>query len=290
MDHLPKPLNGDHVFIPLYAEQRIFTPDEFFSIPAKYGCENTLKLIEEGLPKKMSTDTANELLQSWLFFGLLSAVTGKDVNIDHFRGTDLNGRPRVNTEQLNQFLESWIQREQGAEAHGNSEGQILRFIRATSALNDARKFVYKHCSYQNLDRDNYLDYKNDEPKPSTEPTEGPAIDTVMTLSLATLGETLQREQPKIAVSLENRQRFWDPPNDQPKNWGQSKYLRDKLVEAKWCQRDVRRLELTMRDVSSVYFASSCKTPPSDTESHDCCTFWDCKVVDGKSASGLDSLV
>lgn len=33
----------------------------------------------------------------------------------------------------------------------------------------------------------------------------------------------------------------------------------------------------MRDVSSVYFASSRKTPPSDIESHACCTFWDCRV-------------
>lgn len=102
----------------------------------------------------------------------------------------------------------------------------MRFIRATSALNDARKFVYKHCSYKTFNRDNYLDYENGESKSSTEPNEGPAIDTGMSLSLATLGETLQREQPKIAVSLENRRRFWDPPNDQPKTWGHSKYLRD----------------------------------------------------------------
>lgn len=111
MDHFPNPLNGDHVCIPLYADQRIYSPDEFFSVPAAYARKNTLKLIERGLPTTMSTDTANELLQSWLFFGLLSAVTGKDVNTDHFRSTDLNGRPRVNTERLNEFLESWIQRE-----------------------------------------------------------------------------------------------------------------------------------------------------------------------------------
>lgn len=277
MDHLPTPLNGDPVCVPFYADQRIYTPDEFFSIPAKYACKNTLKLIERGLPTTMSTDTANELLQSWLFFGLLSAVTGKDVNTDHFRSTDLNGRPRVNTERLNEFLESWIQQEQDAKSHGDSEGQILRFVRATSALNDASKFVYKHCSYQNFDRDNYLDYENGEPGSSAEPTEGLAVDTVITLSLATLGETLQHEQPKIAVSLGDRQRFWDPPNDQPNSWGHSKYLRDTLVEAKWCRREVRRLELTMRDVSSVYFASSRKAPPNDTESHACCTFWDCRV-------------
>ena len=277
MDHLPNPLNGDHVCVPLYASQRIYTPNEFFSIPAKYACKNTLKLIERGLPKTMATDTANELLQSWLFFGLLSTVTGKDVNTDHFRSTDLNGRPRVNTERLNEFLESWIQREQEAKAHGDFEGQILRFIRATIALNDARKFVYKHCSYQNFDRDNYLDYEDGEPKLDSDPTEGPAVDTVMSLSLAILGETLQREQPKIAVGLENRKRYWDPPNDRQKTWGHSKYLRNTLVEAGWCRRDVRRLELTMRDVSSVYFASSRKAHPFDAENHACCTFWDCKV-------------
>jgi Heterokaryon incompatibility protein (HET) len=216
-------------------------------------------------------------LQSWLFFGLLSAVTGKNVNTEHLRSTDLNGRPRVSTERLNELLDSWIQREQDTKSHGDSEGQILRFIRATSALNDARKFVCKHCSYQNFDRDNYLDYENGEPESSTEPTEGPAVDTVMSLSLATLGETLEREQPKVAVSLENRHRFWDPPNEQPKTWGHSKYLRDRLVGAGWCRRDVRRLELTMRDVSSVYFASSRRNPPSDTERHACCTFWDCRV-------------
>jgi Heterokaryon incompatibility protein (HET) len=276
MDHLPKPLNEEHVCVPLYADQRIYTPDEFFSFAAKYACKNTLKLIEQGLPTTMSTETANELLQSWLFFGLLAAVTGKDVNIDHFRSTDLNGRPRVNTERLNEFLESWIQREQDSNTDGDSEGQTLRFIRATHALNDARKFVYKHCSYQSFDRDNYLDYENGDSNSSTELMVGPAVDTVMTLSLAILGETLQREQPKIAVSLENRKRFWDPPNDLPKTWGHSKYLRDKLVDAKWCRRDVRRLELTMRDVSGVYFASSLKTP-SDEDSHASCTFWVCRV-------------
>jgi Heterokaryon incompatibility protein (HET) len=277
MDHLPKPLNGDHVCVPLYAVQRIYTPDEFFSFPARYGCENALKLIERGLPTTMCTDTANELLQSWLFFGLLSAVTGKDVNIDHFQSTDLRGRPRVDTKRLNEFLESWIQREQYAKIHGDSEGQKVRFMRATSALNDARKFVYSHCSYQNFDRDNYLDYEDGEPNSRTELTEGPPVDTAMILSLAVLGEALQHEQPKIAVSLGNRKRFWDPQNDQPKTWGQSKHLRDKLVEAQWCRRDVRRLELTMRDISSVYFASSRRTLPSDTESHACCTFWNCRV-------------
>jgi hypothetical protein len=276
MDHLPKPLNGDHVCVPLYADSRIHTPDEFFSFPVKYGCKNTLKLIEGGLPTTMSAGTANQFLQSWLLFGLLSAVTGKEVTVDHFRSTDFNGRPRVNTGRLNEFIEDWIQREQKAQEHGDSEGQILRFIRATSALNDARKFVYKHCSYQSFDRDNYQDYENGEPKSGEEPLEGPAIDTVMTLSLATLGETLQREQPKIAGSLEDRLRFWDSPNDQPKTWGHSKYLRDTLVEAKWCRRDIRRLELTMRDVSSVYFASSRKTPLSEPESHASCTFWECK--------------
>jgi hypothetical protein len=264
MDHLPNPLNGDHVCVLLYADQRIYTPDDFFGVPARYGCKNTLKLIEQGLPTTMSTDTANELLQSWLFFGLLSAVTGKLVNTEHFRSTDLNGRPRVSTERVNEFLDSWIQREQDSKSHGDSEGQILRYIRATSALNDARKFVYKQCSYQNFDRDNYLDCENGEPESSIEPTEGPAVNTVMSLSLAILGETLQHEQPKIAVSLENRHRFWDPPNEQPKTWGQSKYLRDRLVGAQWCRRDVRRLELTMRDVSSVYFASPRRNPPSDT--------------------------
>lgn len=216
MDHLPKPLNGDYVCVPLYADQRIYTPDEFFSFPARYGCKMALKLIERGLPTTMCTDTANELLQSWLFFGLLSAVTGKDVNIDHFQSTDLKGRPRVDTKRLNEFLESWIQREQYAKIHGDSEGQKSRFIRPTSALNDARKFVYNHCSYQNFDRDNYLDYENDEPNSRTELTEGPRVDTAMTLSLAALGETLQHEQPSIDVSLGNRKQFWDPQNDQPK--------------------------------------------------------------------------
>jgi Heterokaryon incompatibility protein (HET) len=277
MDHLPHPLNRDHVCVPLYADQRLYKPDEFFSIPTKFGCKNTLKLIERGLPTTISTDTANDLLQSWLFFGLLSAVTGKDVHTSHFRSIDLNGRPRVNTERLNEFLESWIQREQDTKSQRDSEGQFLRYIRATSALNDARKFVHKHCSYQNFDRDNYLGYENCEPVCSTEPAEGPAVDTAVCLSLAILGETLEREQPKLAVGLEDRHRFWDPPNDQPTTWGHSKYLRDALVEARWCRRDVRRLELTMRDVSSVYFASSRKSPPSDTESHAGCTFWDCKV-------------
>ncbi|RMZ89819.1 hypothetical protein DV736_g2942, partial [Chaetothyriales sp. CBS 134916] len=277
MDHLPKPLNGDHICVPLYAEERVYKPDEFFSFPVNYGFENTLDLIEGGLPSTMPARKANKFLQSWLWFGLLSVVTGKEVAVDHFRGTDYNGEPRIHTRRLNDYINEWKQREQKAKEHGDSDGQISRFIRATSALYDARKFVYKHCSYKNFDRDNYQDYENGEPKSGEELLEGPAIDTRMTLSLATLGETLQREQPKIAGSLEGRKRFWEPPNDQPKTWGHSKYLRDTLVEAKWCRRDIRRLELTMRDVSSVYFASSRKTLPFEPESHASCTFWECKA-------------
>ena len=283
MDHLPKPLDHEHVCAPFYAEARVYTPDEFYSLPSKYGSIPTLDLIEQGLPETMPANIANEFLQSWLWFALLSAVTGKDVDANEFRSLDHHGNFRVDTYmgQLNNCIASWKQREEDAKDRGDTDGQILRYIRASSALDDARKFVYKHCSYQSFDRDNYQDYENAWFQSNSEPLQTPNVDKKMTLSLAIIGETLQREQPEIADSLAKRTRFWDAPSDLPKTWGHSKYLRDKLLGQNWCPRSIRRLELTMRNVSGVYFAYSRKEPPPKTENHTGCTFWKCVALSRK---------
>src|SRR6266487_1571576 len=88
MDHLPCPIDGQRPSVFFYAYKGEYNPGDFFKIPMKYEFDDYQRLLEDGLYKPICKDAANEFVQSWLFFGLLSQVLGEKINYADFLTND----------------------------------------------------------------------------------------------------------------------------------------------------------------------------------------------------------
>ncbi|KAK9774070.1 putative Heterokaryon incompatibility domain-containing protein [Seiridium cardinale] len=266
MDHLPKPIDGKRPEIPFEAEARIYRPPDFIALPKKYGYDDLDQLIEHGLHKDMDPKLANAFLQEWLWFALLSRVLDKDVDSRDF----LNHHIRT-LHTADKILEKKIMAWKAGSRHHDSNGEHPcvhapgRYIQASHALAVARRFVSKHLSYAPQDDD------DGRPGPTRREDDGAsdktneaheAVDNRISLSIAILGEILQRERPPppSGAPLPDREEFWQDPSLESKRWGYSKYCREQLQANKWCMGEIRRIESTMYGVCEVYYSSSMKPP------------------------------
>ncbi|KAI1334253.1 hypothetical protein F5Y15DRAFT_409765 [Xylariaceae sp. FL0016] len=110
-----------------------------------------------------------------------------------------------------------------------------------------------------------------------------SVDTRITLSIAVLGEILQRERPNlVGPQPSNRVDFFfffffgQNPDLETRRWGHSKYCRKQMQENNWCLSEIRRLESTMPGVCEVYYASSSK--PRNDADHSQCTWDGCQAT------------
>lgn len=70
MDHLPIPIDGVHPAVPMYAQQKVYQPGDFFDIPHNYmkmyGYQSLDDLIYEGLKinENITRNQSNGFIQS----------------------------------------------------------------------------------------------------------------------------------------------------------------------------------------------------------------------------------
>ncbi|KAI4654187.1 uncharacterized protein J4E78_007232 [Alternaria triticimaculans] len=124
----------------------------FQNFPGKVGWAVTTasgELKEEevnGVSRKPELEF-KELMQSWLFFGLITAVVYDDNNIDKWElvasDFDPDDKGTLTTRELPRILEDWRKREISQDG---KPGQKMRMIRAQLALDLARKVVNTYCS------------------------------------------------------------------------------------------------------------------------------------------------
>ena len=251
MDHLPAPIDGQRPDVFFYAKKTIYQPDDFFTLPGQEGYTDFQRLLEDGLYLTDDPEEANVFLQSWLFFGLLAQVIGEEIHYEEFFQTyDCT----LTTRTLNERLQNWAKREMVALEKGLSTEQKNRYLRASMALTDARRFVLKHCSNERMDRDRIAlggdkQFKKDTPVHTQ-------LNDAMTLSLAILGETLQQARPDMVPHLEGHMGFWRDPRTEQKRWGLSRWCRRTMEENGYEERDIIRMESIMPSVSVIYYASS----------------------------------
>ena len=272
MDHIP---TDERIKVPFYARNRIYSPEEFFTIPAKdYQYEDYQDLLENGLRSDMKDGAANEFLHSWLYFALLAQVLGKDINSDDFFKKDDH---TLTTNQLNVFLADWVKRGKVSAETQESRTNISQYIRASIALENARRFVSKHCSYDHLDRDDWRQVHNEAELSQHRSTLDNRLDSRLTLSIAILGETLQRERQPLVSGLSGELgRFHNKPDIEEKSWGYSKFCREKMRNDGWCPFEIRRIESTIREISVIYYICTMKPWQSRSkEAHKGCTIWTC---------------
>ncbi|KAF2837163.1 hypothetical protein M501DRAFT_995692 [Patellaria atrata CBS 101060] len=251
MEHLPCPIDGRRPEVPFFAARKVYRPEDFFRLPKEHGYADFHNLLEDGLERTMQKGDANHFLQTWLFFSLLAQVLSQEID---YRDFLQNSNNTLHTRKLNAMLQNWAIKESTAVEEGMSREQRERYLRASMALVDARRFVSKHCSYQRLDRNHHpLEdrdlWKKDNPVHQ-------ALDAKMTLSLAILGETLQQARPDMMPHLEGHFRFWRDPRVEEKRWGCSKYCREQMKTNGYDELEICRIEAMMPSVSIVYYCSS----------------------------------
>ncbi|CZR69110.1 uncharacterized protein PAC_19011 [Phialocephala subalpina] len=270
MDQLPYPIDGPRPEVAFYARRGIFTSDAFFKIPSQRGYTDFDDLIQNGLTPTMEEEAANTFLQEWLWFALLACVLNCDINSAEF----YNNKNILHTKVLNEKLHQWVERERQAQTGASTITQG-RHIKASMALVSARRFLRKHLSFEPRDTDNRPGLR-DESKLAerTGNLAHKVVDTTLTLSIAILGEILQRERRRLSRG-EDHLEFLRDPDDEVRNWGYSRYCRDLLQSNGWCPSEIRRLESTMPGVCEVYYASFIKPPNPD--GHVDCDIWMCKA-------------
>ncbi|KAK8040150.1 Het domain-containing protein [Apiospora rasikravindrae] len=115
MDHLPLPHYPTSISIapvPLLATVA-YDGKDFRAYPARNGWTITgshasLSIKHNGLD--VSTSEAGSMLQTWLFFGLLSAVTGEPCDIQTFTRVDALGAKELTTESLGSLVSRWSEK------------------------------------------------------------------------------------------------------------------------------------------------------------------------------------
>jgi hypothetical protein len=278
MDNLPAPVDGKRPAITFYARKKIYRPEDFVKIPAEYGYDDIDQLAEHGLSlgRPIDKKAANTFLQEWLYFSLFARVIDEDIDSAEFydrRDNVVQTRNNI----VERKLARWKERERVSDVKGCSSVQA-RYVRASDTLLIARRFVSKHVSHEAQ--------KADDGRPGHRQGTDTcarlgdavheAVDTKLTLSIATLGEILQRERPRPPeAACAYRDEFWQDWSSESRRWGYSKYCRRQLQINNWCPSEIPWLESTMPGVCEVYYASSKRRKRQ--YDHSACSFAECKA-------------
>ncbi|KAG9233545.1 hypothetical protein BJ875DRAFT_463895 [Amylocarpus encephaloides] len=237
----------------------------------------------------MGSNAAKEFLQSWLFFALLAQILGRVIRHEDF----IYGNDILSTRNLNHMLREWVEKEQKEATYGEppeilfewaedsrekrnavSTEQKNRYLRGSMALENARRFVSKHCSCGRLVRDS-MQWEGEPPSSVDRDHVDKRLDTKMTLSLAILGETLQQARPKMLSLYCGQLSFFRDYGTEETSWGYSQHCRDMMKASGLCPLEIRRMESTMPSMSVVYYASSILTIDKRTCASGC-TVWKCR--------------
>lgn len=286
MDHLPTPIDGHIPRVIMYAEAKsTFYPEDFFTLPSKWGYANTLELVEHGLGSKINDRKVNEFLQSWLFFALLAQILNRPIENEKFR----YGEAEVHTEPLSQMIKDAVQNEraqtelkatsrdvrfqwsEGADdrsLHGVSRVQKNRWFRANMALEQASRFISKHCSYKRFAGDGQPTVDLPSPIPDEKIAE-PRANELLVLSIAILGETLQQARPRAVSLSQGPLQFFRDHDDKETTWGYSPFCRKTMRESGYCPLEIRRMESSIPSVSILYYACFIKKDNRTTHSTKC---------------------
>lgn len=254
--------------VPFHADKKIYTPDDFHTLPADYVDLTFEELLRTPTLKIRRPDCINEFLQSWLFFSLLAIVVNAEVNSDDF----LTGEDTLSTKKLGGYIKDWRRRQGGVDHRQPTLAEQNRYIRASMALADARRFMNKHCSYEPMDYDGRSSVATSQDSTLAARQSDPvyqSMDKKMLLSIVILGETLQDERIHIKSHSEGRLEFWKSPEAETQSWGSNEYVHKELLKNGCCKSEIKRRESTLPEVRLVYYSTFVK--PTEKLNHDGCS-------------------
>jgi hypothetical protein len=270
MDHLPVPIDGYRPRVTCYALDRDYKPEDFFNLPRdEYKYHDTLDLLENGLRNNMTKDKVNEFLQSWLWFALIAQVLGQTIKRKDFQW----GSNEISTVSLPGLIQKWTESEQQDAAlvesqdvqfkwnesedeedtQGVSRTQKNRYLRASMAIEQARRFVSKHCSHKRIVRNRPPNRNEPQPVADAQAIDK-RLDSKLILSIAILGETLQQARPRLLSLNHGKLSFFRDHESEDTNWGYNPFCRDQMKKKGCCPLQIRRRESALPSVSIVYYS------------------------------------
>ena len=149
MDHLPQPLDGHVQKVDLCACRATYQPGDFFSLFDRPDLSFDVLLAKGYDEKEDGHRSKLEFLQEWLWFALLAQFLDTTVSLDDFKGND----EMLNTESLPRLLKEWQKKQSEQLSKGVTVSQRLANTHTRRALAAARRYVEKHCSMQQHERD-----------------------------------------------------------------------------------------------------------------------------------------
>lgn len=262
MDHLPLPndpvLVGS-VKVPFYATQE-YDGDDFKSFPSRHkwqvsGAFSMTSVTRDGKPA--SDAEVGAMLQTWLFFGLLFAVTGENQDLDSFRRVNAEGRHILRTELLGKIVSEWSQRLVNKEWSYCKDSLQSWETTAYECLMEARYIVLLIKADPRLAE----------------------LDSLC-MSVAALGEYLMQAMKDIFLKRGLRspvQQSWRVPGYA--DCGEP--LLKLMLDRGWCRNKLACLDAgTVMSVGQLWFFAN-MVPPKPDLSHENCLFSTCdhSIVD-----------
>lgn len=275
MDHL-KEYGSIDIAVPLVTEERHCTPIEsladFYRFPEKNGWsvrEKDYALNELRDFKDTKRLSKADLLQSWLFFGLIFFVVrdenGPTLKFEELLDLDSPKNRHLNTHLLPEALQKWEKWELKSR-----ETAKVRMVRAELALEYAHRIVRKNCASDSDDSGGVQAISRGEPDYLSEE---------VSLSLMVLGETLTAAKARVLDSLGSRMRGWH--KDDEGGWGPPRYVIEQMKKKKWCPRTIHLLQGQLGSNATLLLAAfeSHKTVEfTDDHRRKCCTKDECLVI------------
>lgn len=268
MDHLN--IRLDDTFRPKLHGRALYDPrrHRFHSFLKEMGWKldnDFVPLIDKD--RSQITADLNQILQSWLFFGLLATVIQRPAK----KVLDLNvfiANGLITTRELSKYLKEWADREISDKA-----GQTMRMIQVQLALDKARKVVRKCCSVEEGNR-----------QPGNAPTNA-TIDGKLMLSLMVIGETLSNAKIRIVEQVGTNVRGWH--GDANEGWGTPQFLLDRMVDRNWCKRTVHSLKGQLRSNATALLYAYQEHDEKHFKGHQNCTDDECVVKSVDSEGSYD---
>ncbi|KAF2996247.1 hypothetical protein E8E13_003781 [Curvularia kusanoi] len=209
-------------------------PSPFQEFPGKFGYEIdeltgkiTRKLEFCGNPLPFE-----HFVQSWLFYGLITAVvyddnSNKDRHFDASQFENSLAPGNLGTEHLEKILKDWQSWEIRQKAERDMK-QKMRMIHAQLALDLAKKVVQE------------LRQKDSDSSGSSSNNDVMEVDSKLALTLMVIGETLSNAKARISKKIGLEIYGWS--GDPNIGWGTPKVVIAKMMSEGWCPRTVKLLK------------------------------------------------
>ncbi|KAL9121962.1 MAG: hypothetical protein Q9187_001487 [Circinaria calcarea] len=209
----------------------------------------------------------DEVMQRWLYFEVLAQVFGHlpGYQWDHFVIIDTSGQSYINTLQLPDYLERWLD----SEKKSPTTERNRRLIRIQQVLDRARVYVSQHCTVPNLDSNARWE-----------------ISDLLALSFMVLGETLTRAlnliRRKVGFSING----WCSHDSRNQGWGYSKIILQKLRADGWCAKALHMLQALLRgNTIGLVYLFTLRESSSKGGDHAKCTASECREKEFKRILG-----